>query len=112
MRRFLTFLLLGLAPVPMAAQRGPTRIHPSVTLDPPQGRTRHIDFTTDEVWQILLQRQPPWGGSHRDLITLYRNASGGECPLVIDKDQAPSCGTGSSRFGCWTCTVVEKDRSM
>lgn len=71
-----------------------------------------LDFTTDEVWQILLQRQPPWGGSHRDLITLYRNASGGECPLVIDKDQAPSCGTGSSRFGCWTCTVVEKDRSM
>lgn len=71
-----------------------------------------VNFTTDEVWQILLQRRPPWGGSHRELITLYRNARGGECPLVIDKEQAPSCGSSSSRFGCWTCTVVEKDRSM
>lgn len=71
-----------------------------------------MDLTTDEVWQLLLQRRPPWGGTHRELVTLYRNAQGGECPLVIDKSQAPSCGTSSSRFGCWTCTVVEKDRSM
>lgn len=71
-----------------------------------------VDFTTDEVWQILLQRRPPWGGTHRELITLYKNAQGGECPLVIDKSQAPSCGTSSSRFGCWTCTVVAKDKSM
>lgn len=70
-----------------------------------------VDLSTDEVWQILLQSQPPWGGSHRDLVTIYRNAAGGECPLVTDKDEAPSCGTRSSRFGCWTCTVVEKDRS-
>lgn len=71
-----------------------------------------MELSTDEVWQLLLQRRPPWGGTHRDLVTLYRNAQGGECPLVIDKSQAPSCGTSSSRFGCWTCTVVEKDRSM
>jgi DNA sulfur modification protein DndC len=71
-----------------------------------------VDFSTDEVWSLLLQRSPPWGGSNRDLITLYRNAQGGECPLVIEKSQAPSCGTSSSRFGCWTCTVVEKDHSM
>lgn len=71
-----------------------------------------VDFTTDEVWQILLQRKPPWGGTHRELITLYKNAQGGECPLIIDKSQAPSCGTSSSRFGCWTCTVVAKDKSM
>lgn len=70
-----------------------------------------VDLTTDEVWQILLQSRPPWGGTHRDLVTLYRNAAGGECPLVTDKEEAPSCGTNSSRFGCWTCTVVEKDRS-
>lgn len=71
-----------------------------------------VDLTTDEVWQVLLQRRPPWGGSHRELVTLYRNGQGGECPLVLDKDDAPSCGTSSSRFGCWTCTVVVKDRSM
>lgn len=71
-----------------------------------------VDLTTEEVWELLLQRRPPWGGSHRDLITLYRNAQGGECPLVTDKSEAPSCGTSSSRLGCWTCTVVTKDRSM
>jgi DNA sulfur modification protein DndC len=71
-----------------------------------------MEMTTDDVWLLLLQRTPPWGGSHRELVTLYRNAQGGECPLVVDKSTAPSCGTSSSRFGCWTCTVVEKDRSM
>lgn len=70
-----------------------------------------VDFTTDEVWQGLLQRSPPWGGVHRDLITLYRNANAGECPLVIDRSAAPSCGSAAGRFGCWTCTVVKKDRS-
>jgi DNA sulfur modification protein DndC len=71
-----------------------------------------VDFTTEEVWELLLQRRPPWGGSHRDLITLYRNAQSGECPLVIDRETAPGCGTSSSRFGCWTCTVVDKDKSL
>jgi DNA sulfur modification protein DndC len=71
-----------------------------------------VDLSTDEVWCALLQRRPPWGGSHRDLMTLYRNAQGGECPFVVGQDDTPSCGTSSSRFGCWTCTVVEKDKSM
>lgn len=71
-----------------------------------------VDFTTEDVWQTLLQRRPPWGGTHRELVTLYKNGQGGECPLVLDKNDAPSCGTSSSRFGCWTCTVVVKDRSM
>ena len=70
------------------------------------------DLDDNDVWMILMQRKPPWGGSHRDLITLYRNAGGGECPLVLTKEDAPSCGTSSPRFGCWTCTVVQKDRSM
>ena len=70
------------------------------------------DLDDNDVWTILLQRQPPWGGSHRDLIGLYRNAGGGECPLVLTKADAPSCGTTSPRFGCWTCTVVPKDKSL
>ena len=70
------------------------------------------DLGDDDVWKILMQHRPPWGGSHRDLMTLYRNAGGGECPLVLSKEDAPSCGTTSPRFGCWTCTVVQKDKSM
>lgn len=40
---------------------------------------------------------------------MYRSAQDGECPLVVDT-LTPSCG--NSRFGCWVCTVVERDKSM
>jgi DNA sulfur modification protein DndC len=30
----------------------------------------------------------------------------------MSHEDAPGCGTNSSRFGCWTCTVVEKDKSL
>lgn len=71
------------------------------------------DVSTKAVWAYLMNVRPPWGGHHRALVTLYRNAAGGECPFVVDTADAPSCGDSpSSRFGCWTCTVVEKDRSL
>lgn len=72
-----------------------------------------VDLTDHEVWQRLLLRPAPWGGRHRDLIELYRGAQGAECPTVIEgADRPPACGASSPRFGCWTCTVVKRDRSM
>ena len=71
-----------------------------------------VDLTTDDVWEYLASHNPPWGGTHNDLIRLYREAAGGECPIVLSQDEAPGCGTNSSRFGCWTCTVVNKDKSL
>lgn len=71
-----------------------------------------VDLTTDDVWTFLAEHEPPWGSSHDALIKLYREASGGECPIVLSQDDAPGCGTNSSRFGCWTCTVVNKDKSL
>ena len=67
------------------------------------------DWSTDDVWTYLLNVANPWGQDNRDLVTMYRNAQDGECPLVVD-DATPSCG--NSRFGCWTCTVVDRDKSM
>jgi len=67
------------------------------------------DFSTDDVWTYLLQVPSPWGSNNRDLAAMYRSAQAGECPLVVDKS-TPSCG--NSRFGCWTCTVVTRDKSM
>lgn len=67
------------------------------------------DFSVDDVWTYLLQVPSPWGNNNRDLVTMYRNAQAGECPLVVDKT-TPSCG--NSRFGCWVCTVVIRDKSM
>lgn len=71
-----------------------------------------VDLTMDDVWEILGTLHAPWGGSHTNLFQLYREAGGGECPVVLSKSEAPGCGTSSSRFGCWTCTVVEKDKSL
>lgn len=68
------------------------------------------DWTTAEVWEYLLMfSKTPWGTSNRDLAAMYKNSTASECPLVVDKS-TPSCG--NSRFGCWTCTVVEKDNSL
>lgn len=68
------------------------------------------DWRDDEVWLYLMQWENPWGHSNQDLFTLYKGATpDNECPFVIDTS-TPSCG--SSRFGCWVCTLVNRDSSM
>lgn len=68
------------------------------------------NWSNDDVWTFLMQTPNPWGYSNKELLTMYQGASpDGECPLVVDSS-TPSCG--DSRFGCWTCTLVDKDKSM
>jgi DNA sulfur modification protein DndC len=67
-------------------------------------------WSNDDVWTFLMQTVNPWGYSNKDLLSMYQGASpDGECPLVVDAT-TPSCG--DSRFGCWVCTLVDKDKSM
>ncbi|MEG4572486.1 DNA phosphorothioation system sulfurtransferase DndC [Microcoleus sp. N3A4] len=68
------------------------------------------DWRDDEVWLYLMQWDNPWGNNNKDLFAMYRGATAdNECPLVVDTS-TPSCG--DSRFGCWVCTMVDKDKSM
>ncbi len=67
------------------------------------------NWYTEEVWEYLLSIPSPWESDNEELLKMYKDAQDGECPLIIDKT-SPSCG--NSRFGCWTCTVVNKDTSM
>lgn len=68
------------------------------------------NWTDDDVWYFLFQYKNPWKYSNKDLMSLYRGASAdAECPIVMSTD-TPSCG--KSRFGCWMCTMVERDKSM
>ena len=67
------------------------------------------DWTADDVWEYLFSGPAPWGGDHQALFDLYKDSNAGECPLVLDTS-TPSCG--NSRFGCWVCTVVTKDKAM
>lgn len=93
-----------------AAGRVRDRLSPNVSLPNSLVYSPVEDWTNDDVWTFLMQVDNPWGYSNRDLLTLYQGASSdGECPLVVDST-TPSCG--SSRFGCWTCTLVDQDKSM
>lgn len=89
-----------------------SRLNPHTDLKGCLVFTPLMDLSTEDVWVSLLNLRPPWGGSHRELVRLYHHANGGECPFVVSGDDPASCGTSSARFGCWTCTVVEKDNSI
>ncbi|WP_283657672.1 DNA phosphorothioation system sulfurtransferase DndC [Paenibacillus sp. RC343] len=69
-------------------------------------------FSLDDVWEFLLQYESPWGDDNNELLQLYQDSSS-ECPLVVDKQVKESAGScGNSRFGCWTCTVVNEDKAL
>ncbi len=69
-----------------------------------------VEWTNDDVWQYLMQVKNPWGHDNKSLLGMYQGATAdGECPLVVDTS-TPSCG--DSRFGCYVCTLVDKDKSM
>jgi DNA sulfur modification protein DndC len=86
------------------------RLSPNASLPGSLVYTPIETWTNDDVWMFLTQVKNPWGYNNRDLMGMYAGASAdGECPLVVDTS-TPSCG--DSRFGCWVCTLVEKDKSM
>ncbi len=70
-----------------------------------------VDFSTEDVWKYLTEFSCPWGDdkTNQELFALYRDAGADERPLVID-ESTPSLG--NRRFGCWVCTVVNRDLSM
>lgn len=86
------------------------RLTPNISLPNALVYTPIEDWSNDDVWLFLMQVSNPWGYRNKDLLTMYQGASpDGECPLVVDTT-TPSCG--DSRFGCWVCTLVDKDKSM
>lgn len=76
------------------------------------------DWTTLEVWKYLNAHPAPWG-SHEEMMKLYSKGAilpdgtvrdgDADCNIALNPE-APSCG--KTRFGCWTCTVIDRDRSM
>ncbi|MFB8795103.1 MAG: DNA phosphorothioation system sulfurtransferase DndC [Microcoleus sp.] len=94
----------------MEARRVRDRLSPNMNLPNSLVYSPIEDWRDDEVWLYLMQWDNPWGYSNKDLFAMYRGASAdNECPLVVDTS-TPSCG--SSRFGCWVCTMVSQDKSL
>lgn len=66
-------------------------------------------WTNEDVWTYLSKNPFPWG-DHSYMMSLYdKGSSEGDCNIALNPD-SQSCG--KTRFGCWVCTVVDKDRSM
>jgi DNA sulfur modification protein DndC len=71
------------------------------------------DWNVEDVWDYLLRNPSPFGIDNRELFALYKQANAGDCPVIVElKEGSESGSCGNSRFGCWTCTVVEKEKSL
>lgn len=66
-----------------------------------------IDFDLEWIWAATQAIPYPLSIDAFALEDLYRGASE-ECPMVRSP-LSPPCASG--RFGCWTCTVVRRDKS-
>jgi DNA sulfur modification protein DndC len=67
-----------------------------------------INHSIKDVWATLKFNDFPKSIDSQKLGELYKDA-GSECPVYRE---LPGKSCGSSRFGCWTCTVVRKDKSI
>jgi len=67
-----------------------------------------LNYEVSDVWSVLKFKSIPASIDHEVIGKLYKDA-GSECPVYRESKGTP-CGKG--RFGCWTCTVVRKDKSM
>lgn len=68
-----------------------------------------MDVSEEEIWEFLSNSEPPYDGSYKDVISIYKEARG-ECPLIPEKNgYRNGCGM---RFGCWVCTLVREDKTL
>ncbi|TVL47446.1 phosphoadenosine phosphosulfate reductase domain-containing protein [Shewanella algae] len=66
-----------------------------------------VDFTTEDVWEGLHCIDGVAAIDLHHISKIYKEISG-ECPIIRLPETNP-CSKG--RFGCWTCTVVRKDKA-
>jgi DNA sulfur modification protein DndC len=98
----------------MDQYKGSTRERLSRNSDPKLSRVWVYapieSWSSDDVWEYLIENPNPWGTNNQELFDIYRGATpDAECPIVVDKS-TPSCG--DSRFGCYVCTMVTQDKSL
>lgn len=67
-----------------------------------------VNYSLKDIWSTLKHNAFPHSIDHSLIGQIYKDA-GSECPVYKETKGTP-CGKG--RFGCWTCTVVRKDKSV
>lgn len=74
------------------------------------------EASTEEVWDYLREIPPPWGSTATlSMLEVYQDA--GMCNAtqscaLMDESTVLESSSILARFGCWTCTVVKRDRSL
>jgi DNA sulfur modification protein DndC len=70
-----------------------------------------VDLTTEDLWEYLYKFPCPWSveNANQELFDLYADAGAEDRPFLMDDSTPPM---GNRRFGCWVCTVVNRDASM
>lgn len=79
-------------------------------------------FTLDDLWLLIgmvkMSQESESAAAYKTysdfhaMTEIYRDAMGGECMINAfgyGKTNSTGC---SARFGCWTCTQVENDKSL
>ena len=71
-------------------------------------------WSIDDVWSFLLthelNQKEPFRSINLELAQMYKDSADVmECGLQIERGMS-TCG--GSRFGCYTCTLVQNDRSL
>ena len=66
------------------------------------------ELSTKQIWEFLHSLSIPSALNIAGLVSLYQAASGQNCSGRCQ--ECPKCMRG--RFGCWTCTVVRRDRAL
>ncbi len=67
-----------------------------------------LDYSIKDVWRTIKYVKYPLSIKDEVIGKLYKDADT-ECPVFREVKGQP-CGKG--RFGCWTCTVVRKDKAV
>lgn len=67
-----------------------------------------IDYNVEDIWSVLKSKQKPFAINGAELELIYKKAGDDQ----IDLKDYSSNSLQKGRFGCWTCTVVRKDKAV
>jgi 3'-phosphoadenosine 5'-phosphosulfate sulfotransferase (PAPS reductase)/FAD synthetase len=74
-----------------------------------------LEWGIDDIWWYVGMCNAGVIDSYSDfadVMRVYRDGGGTSCAVVSDMAMAKFSKPCSSRFGCWTCTAVAKDKSL
>jgi 3'-phosphoadenosine 5'-phosphosulfate sulfotransferase (PAPS reductase)/FAD synthetase len=74
-----------------------------------------LEWELDDIWEYLGLANAKVIDAYSDFsdtLRVYADGGGTSCAVVSDLAMAKFAKPCSSRFGCWTCTAVSKDRSL